>query len=194
VSTAPTRPAAQRIATVPNALSALRIACIPLFAWLVLVVEADGWAVAVLIVAAVSDFLDGALARRWGQESALGRLLDPFADRLTSIVVPVVLAIRDIVPWWFVVLLFVRDAVVAVAAFALLRTRKVSVDVNFLGKAATFCLLIGLPLLLLGTFAGVFGATAHVLGWAFTVWGAGLYWWSAWTYVVQIRALARESA
>jgi cardiolipin synthase len=192
MSAVPTRNNPERVLTVPNALSMLRIACIPIFAWLVLGPEANGWAVVVLLVAGVSDYLDGVLARRWGQETALGRLLDPVADRLTSLVVPVVLALRDIVPWWFVIVLFARDVVVAVAALLLLRRRKVTVDVHYLGKAATFCLLVGLPLLLLGTFDGAVGELARVFGWAFTVWGAGLYWWSAATYIQQIRVLARK--
>jgi cardiolipin synthase len=187
-------PTTDRIITVPNALSVLRVICIVVFAWLVLGPQWDGIAVVVLIVAGISDYLDGALARRWNQVSRVGQLLDPAADRLTSVVVPVVLAIRDIVPWWFVVLLLGRDVVVALSAFALLRREKVTIPVTYLGKAATFCLLAGLPLLLLGTFDGAVGTLARVLGWAFTIWGATLYWWSAAVYVRQMRHYARSAA
>lgn len=179
-----------RVLTVPNALSVLRLLSLPLFVWLVLGPEEDAIAVVVLTLAAITDYLDGVIARRWNQESRIGQLLDPVADRATSLVVPITLAIRDIVPWWFVVVLLARDVVVAVAAYGLVRREKVTVPVTYLGKAATFCLLFGLPLLLLGTAAGAVGDVARVLGWSFTVWGAGLYWWSAVVYVQQIRGYA----
>lgn len=173
--------------TIPNGLSMLRIACIPLFCWLALGPEAYGWAFVVLTIAGVSDYLDGALARRWNQVSELGRLLDPFADRLTSVVVPITLAVQDIVPWWLVIVLLARDAVLAVAAASLLRRQRITLQVNYLGKAATFCLLAGFPTLLLGTFDGWVGTTALMVGWALTLWGTFLYWWSALVYLGRIR-------
>jgi cardiolipin synthase len=176
--------------TIPNLLSMLRIACIPVFCWLALGPEAYGWAFVILVIAGVSDFLDGALARRWNQESELGRLLDPFADRLTSIVVPITLALQSIVPWWLVVVLLSRDAVLVVATGVLLRRRHVTLQVNYLGKAATFCLLAGFPILLLGTFDGWVGTTARMLGWAMTLWGTYLYWWSALVYLAEIRRVS----
>jgi cardiolipin synthase len=176
--------------TIPNLLSMLRIACIPVFCWLALGPEAYGWAFVILVIAGVSDFLDGALARRWNQESELGRLLDPFADRLTSIVVPITLALQNIVPWWLVVVLLSRDAVLVVATGVLLRRRHVTLQVNYLGKAATFCLLAGFPILLLGTFDGWVGTTARMLGWAMTLWGTYLYWWSALVYLAEIRRVS----
>jgi cardiolipin synthase (CMP-forming) len=180
--------------TIPNLLSLLRIACIPLFCWLALGPEAYAWAFVVLVVAGVSDFLDGALARRWNQESELGRLLDPFADRLTSVVVPITLAIQSIVPWWFVVVLLARDAVLAIATAVLLGRRRMTLQVSFLGKAATFCLLAGFPILLLGTFEGAFGTAALMVGWAMTLWGTFLYWWSALVYLGEIRRLSGQQA
>jgi cardiolipin synthase len=189
------RAATARWWSIPNLLSLLRIACIPVFCWLALGPQAYGWAFGVLVIAGVSDFLDGALARRWNQESELGRLLDPLADRLTSVVVPITLALQDIVPWWFVVVLLARDGVMVIAAAVLLGRRRVTLHVNYLGKAATFCLLAGFPILLLGTFDGSFGTAALMLGWAVTLWGAFLYWWSAAVYLGEIRRLSgRELA
>jgi hypothetical protein len=96
------RVATTKILTVPNLLSVLRLFGVPLFLYLVLGPEADGWAVVVLAVSGATDYLDGVIARRFGQESALGRLLDPAVDRLYILVVIVGLAVRDIVPWWLV--------------------------------------------------------------------------------------------
>src|SRR3954452_25402166 len=90
--------------TVPNALSVLRLLGVPLFLWLVLGPEADGWALGVLMLSGVTDYLDGYLARRLDQASRLGAILDPVADRLYILAVVIGLALRDIVPWWFAVL------------------------------------------------------------------------------------------
>jgi len=180
----------QRVVTLPNALSVLRIVAVAAFVWLALVPEADGAALAVLALAGVSDYLDGYVARRWKQISPLGQLLDPLADRLTAIAVPVVLGIRDIVPWWLVIALIARDAVLALTVPLLLRRGKVALPVHYIGKAATFALLIGLPLLLLGSFDGVIGTAARSAGWAFTLWGLALYWWSAVIYLIEIRRVA----
>lgn len=180
-----------RVFTVPNALSFLRIVAVFAFVWLALVPEADGAAFVVLVVAGVSDYLDGYLARRWHQISRIGQLLDPFADRLTAIAVPVVLGLREIVPWWLVIALVARDVVLALTVPLLLRRGTVALPVHYIGKAATFTLLIGLPLLLLGTFDGVLGDGARAVGWSFTLWGLLLYWWSAVLYLIEIKRLTR---
>ena len=139
-----------RVWTVPNALSILRLLGLPLFLWLVLGPEADGWALAVLMASGVTDYLDGYLARRLNQTSKLGEVLDPVADRLYILAVVIGLAIRDIVPWWFAVILPLRD-VLLWGLVPILRTRGYSaLPVHFLGKAATFNLLYAFPLLLLG--------------------------------------------
>ena len=89
-----------RILTVPNAISVARLAGVPVFLWLVLGPHADGWAVALLIVAGLSDWLDGVIARAWNQQSRLGQVLDPTADRLYIAATLIALAIRGIIPWW----------------------------------------------------------------------------------------------
>jgi cardiolipin synthase len=183
-----------RVLTVPNALSVLRIVAVAAFVWLALVPEADGAAFVVLTLAGVSDYLDGYLARRWHQISRIGQLLDPFADRLTAIAVPVVLGVREIVPWWLVVALIARDVVLALTVPLLLRRGTVALPVHYIGKAATFTLLVGLPLLLLGTFDGLLGDAARAVGWAFTLWGLLLYWWSAVIYLIEVGRLTRAES
>jgi len=182
-----------RVWTVPNLLSMLRLAGVPLFLWLVLVPEADWWALAVLALSGVTDFLDGYLARRLNQTSTLGQILDPVADRLYILAVVVGLALRDIVPWWVALSLPLRDLLLW-GLVPLLRTRGYSaLPVHFLGKAATFNLLYAFPLLLLGDGDGTVATLANVFGWAFALWGIGLYWWAGLLYAWQVRTLLKTT-
>jgi cardiolipin synthase len=182
-----------RVWTVPNALSMLRLLGLPLFLWLVLGPEADGWALAVLMASGVTDYLDGYLARRLDQASRLGEILDPVADRLYILAVVIGLALRDIVPWWFAIILPLRD-VLLWGLVPILRTRGYSaLPVHFLGKAATFNLLYAFPLLLLGDGTGSAATLAKVFGWAFAGWGIGLYWWAGVLYCYQVYRLIKTT-
>jgi cardiolipin synthase (CMP-forming) len=186
-----------RILTFPNVLSFLRLLGVPLFLWLILVPEADGWAFVLLAASGITDWLDGAIARATGQISRLGQLLDPLADRLYIAATLVGLAIRSIIPWWLVLLLLARDLVLGVVLLVLKRRGITGLPVHFLGKAATFCLLWGFPLLLLG--AGASGTAfsladlARTLGWAFAIWGTALYWWAGALYLEQAARVLRSS-
>jgi cardiolipin synthase len=181
-----------RVATWPNLLSVLRLLGVPLFLWLVLGPEQDGWALAVLMIAGFTDWLDGKLARTLNQSSQLGQVLDPLADRLYILAVVVGLTLRDIIPLWLAVALVMRD-VVLLGLVPLLRTRGYSaLPVHFLGKAATANLLYAFPLLLLGDGTGDLARLADVFGWAFAIWGTGLYWWAAALYAYQVVTLLRE--
>lgn len=175
--------------TVPNALSVLRLLGVPLFLYLVLVPEADRWALGLLVASGVTDWLDGYLARRLNQMSVVGQILDPVADRLYILAVVIGLALRDVIPWWLAVSLPLRDALMW-GLVPLLRTRGYSsLPVHFLGKAATFNLLYAFPLLLLGDGDGAVADLARVFGWAFAFWGVGLYWWAGLLYTWQVRRL-----
>ena len=185
-----------RILTVPNALSFLRLLGVPLFLWLILVPQADGWALVVLMVAGFTDWLDGKIARATNWTSRLGQLLDPLADRLYIAATLVGLAIRGIVPWWLVILLLSRDLVVGLYLAALKRRGITGLPVHFLGKAATFNLLYAFPLLLLGDGADATGIDYHdvarIAGWAFAIWGTVLYWWAGLLYIEQARRILRR--
>jgi cardiolipin synthase len=182
-----------RVWTVPNALSFLRLLGVPLFLWLVLGPEADGWALAVLAASGVTDYLDGYLARRLDQASRLGQVLDPVADRLYILAVVIGLAIRDVVPWWFAIILPLRDLMLW-GLVPILRTRGYSaLPVHFHGKAATFNLLYAFPLLLLGDGTGAAASLAKVFGWAFAGWGIGLYWWAGVLYAYQVYKLVKTT-
>jgi cardiolipin synthase len=175
------------ILTIPNALSALRLAGVPLFFWLIVGPQSDEWAIAVLFTSGFTDWLDGYLARRLKQFSRLGELLDPLADRLYIVAALVALWLREIVPTWVVVVLVGRDVVMAMVLGYLKRRGITGVPVHFVGKAATMNLLYALPLALLGTFAGAFGHIAHVFAWAFILWGIAMYWYGALLYIGQVR-------
>ena len=178
-----------RVLTVPNVLSALRLLGVPLFLWLILVPQADGWAILLLAVSGFTDWLDGYLARRWNQISRVGQLLDPVADRLYILATLVGLLLRGIVPWWFVVILLSRDVLMAGVLWVLKRRDVVGLPVHFLGKAATFNLLYAFPLLLIGDGSTWWAEAAKIFGWAFAVWGTALYWWAAVLYIGQARRI-----
>lgn len=163
-----------------------RIVLIVVFGVL-LVREQDGWAIAALAAAGASDFLDGYLARRLGQTSEWGRILDPAADRLLTIVVVLGLAWRDVIPWWLVALLLARDAVVgAVLLWGRRRTRETP-QVTFAGKSATFGLYVFLPLAFL---ADGRWEVVHQVAIGGAAVAAAIYWYSAGQYAGQMRALA----
>ena len=182
-----------RVVTLPNVLSALRLVGVPVFLWLILVPQADGLAVVLLAVAGFTDWLDGYLARRWHQISRVGQLLDPVADRLYIFATLIGLLIRGIIPLWFVLLLVSRDLILAVVLVFLKGRGVTGLPVHFLGKAATFCLLYAFPLLLLGDGSGWLADAARVCGWAFAVWGTALYWWAAVLYLGQARRIMATS-
>lgn len=181
-----------RVLTLPNALSAVRLLGVPLFLWLVLT-ERDALAVAVLMVSGVTDYLDGKIARRWNQMSRLGALLDPAADRLYILATLVGLTVRDVVPLWLTLALVGRDLALATTLPVLRRHGYGPLPVHFLGKAATFNLLSGFPLLLLGEGDSVVSQVAHAFGWAFAIWGTALYMWAGVLYVVQVRQVVRAA-
>ncbi|WP_300015677.1 CDP-alcohol phosphatidyltransferase family protein [Pseudonocardia sp.] len=184
--------ARDRVLTVPNALSLLRLAGVPLFLWLLLGPQADGWAVVVLAVGGFTDWLDGKLARLLDQHSRLGALLDPAVDRLYILAALVALGIREVVPWWAVAALVARDVVLAVCVLVLRRRGYGPFVVTYLGKAATFLLLYAFPLLLLGQGTGALAAVALPFGLAFAVWGTVLYVYSGLLYLAQFGLALRS--
>jgi len=182
----------ERIWTIPNLISMARLLGVPVFLWLVLGVRTaagDWWAVGLLIAAGVSDWLDGKIARALNQQSRLGQMLDPAADRLYIAATVIALAVRGIIPWWLVAVLAARELLMAVVLAILRRRGWAALQVSFVGKTATLCLLYAFPLLFLGSHVAVYAETARVAGWSFVIWGSALYWCSALLYTVQARRL-----
>ncbi|WP_304109323.1 CDP-alcohol phosphatidyltransferase family protein [Mycolicibacterium bacteremicum] len=186
-------PGRDRVLTIPNVLSVIRLILVPVFLYLLLISDQIALAVAILMFSGFSDWADGKIARLVdNQSSRLGELLDPAVDRIYMVVVPVALAAAGVVPWWFVIVLLGRDLVLA-ATLPLLRSRGLTaLPVTYLGKGATFALMSGLPLVLLGQFDALWSRVILACGWAFLIWGLALYLWSAVLYLAQVRLVLRR--
>lgn len=180
-----------RVWTVPNALSVLRVLLVPVFLYLLLETHQDGLAILVLMVSGFTDYLDGKLARAWNQQSRLGELLDPLADRLYILATLYAFVVRDIIPLWLAIVLVGRDVVLALTLPVLRSFGHGPLPVHFLGKAATLNLLYAFPLLLLGEQSGSIGTLGLVFGWAFVWWGTVLYLFAGILYIGQVVAVGR---
>ncbi|WP_077041773.1 CDP-alcohol phosphatidyltransferase family protein [Rhodococcus sp. MTM3W5.2] len=190
VATAPIM--SDRIVTVPNLLSVVRLVGVPLFVYLLLGPHADGWALAILMLSGFTDWADGKLARLLNQSSRLGALLDPLVDRLYVVSTLVAFAIRGIIPWWVAAVLIGRDVILALT-LPIYRSRGLPPPaVLYLGKAATFALMFALPLVLAAQGDWAIAPIARAWGYALLVWGTGLYVWTAILYLLAARNIARE--
>ena len=182
-----------RVLTLPNALSALRLLGVPLFVWAILT-HRDGLALIILTLSGITDYLDGKIARKFGLVSRVGQLLDPIADRLYIVSTLLCLAWREMIPWWVVIVLFAREAFMAVVVLIAKKHGWNGLPVHFVGKAATFNLLYAFPLLLLADGDGAVAAAAQPIAWGFAWWGIVLYWVAGILYAVQLRLLVAEPA
>ncbi len=182
-----------RVLTIPNVISFIRLLMVPVV--LVLILRGnDVAAVVVLVCSGFSDWVDGVIARRFDQASRLGRFLDPTADRLFIAVTLVGMAMRELIPWWLVAVVFLRDLVVGVLLPFMVRRGYPGFPVHLVGKAGTFALMYAFPLLLLGHLHGIVGDIAWVVGWAAAWWGVFLYWAAAALYVDQFRQIVSSGA
>lgn len=180
-----------RIVTIPNILSAVRLAFIPLFLWL-LATQQYGWALLVIVVSSLTDFVDGFVARRFNQVTRLGQVLDPAVDRLFIFSTLVGLAWQGFLPWWLVVLIVLRDVGLLLLAPVLASYGYGPLPVHHLGKVATFALLFALPTLVLGAAVPVLAPFSDPAGWALALWGTFLYWWAGLIYLRETVRLVRE--
>jgi cardiolipin synthase len=190
----PTRvDAPERVWTVPNIVSFIRLAGVPLFLYLFLVAHAEAAAVTVLAVGGTTDWVDGYLARRLGQVSKLGALLDPFADRLYILATLIAFTIAGVVPWLFAAALLLRELAVGIGLLVLRHYGVGPPEVHYVGKTATFLLLAGFPMLLLARASEAAAPIASASGWALAWWGLGLYWVAGGLYLAQIGAVIRAA-
>jgi cardiolipin synthase len=178
------------VLTVPNLLSFLRLALVPVF--LSLIIQGnDGLALLVLVISSVTDFLDGLIARTFRQISRLGQLLDPAADRLFIFAALIGLAVREVIPWWLLVVIVGRDLMLLGIGIVLANFGFGPLPVHHLGKVATLCLFYALPILMLGQAFPDVAWIADPLGWAFALWGAFLYWWAGVIYLIEAVRMVR---
>jgi cardiolipin synthase (CMP-forming) len=181
------------ILTVPNLVSFVRLLGVPLFLYLLLGPQADVAAIVVLSIGGTSDWVDGFLARRLGQVSRLGELLDPLADRLYIFATLIALTVRDVLPWWFTIALVAREAFMGGLLLLLRRRGYGPPAVHYVGKSATFILLVAFPVLLLAHVLGQPYGWWYAAGWGLALWGLALYWIAAIFYVIQVYGALRES-
>lgn len=181
--------AMNRVLTVPNLISFLRICSIPYIAWLITKNHMI-LALVVLAISAFSDCIDGYIARRWNQVSKLGQILDPIADRLLIIFSTVALAIAAIIPWWALVLVVLRDVIMAALVVLLAQHDYGPLPVNFVGKAGTALIMLAIVSLMIVYAVGteamfVLYAAAIACG----IWGIVLYWYAGLLYYRQAYVL-----
>jgi cardiolipin synthase len=193
MSTQPALSMKEQFLTVPNLLSMLRLAFVPVFLYLLLS-ERYLSAIVVLALSSLTDYLDGYFARKFNQVTRLGQLLDPAADRLYIFSTLVGLSVTGIIPVWLALVIIGRDLVLAIAYPILANHGYGPLPVHYLGKTGTFALLYAFPLLLM---AYIFEPAAFILeplAWAFALWGVGLYWWGAFVYLRQVRDIVKKGA
>jgi cardiolipin synthase len=182
----------QQLRTVPNLLSLLRLALVPVFLVLIL----NGFnleAVIVLIVASVTDYLDGYFARKLNQETRLGQLLDPAADRLYIFATLIGLSAVGYIPMWLPMIVIGRDLLL-LFTYPILASRGYGpLPVHYLGKAGTFALLYAFPLLMIAAAFPNVSLFVLPVAWAFAWWGIGLYWWAGFVYLAQVRTVVKSS-
>jgi cardiolipin synthase len=181
----------QRIVTVPNLISVLRLLCVPLFIWLL--VDDQGVAAALVLgVLGASDWVDGWIARHFDQGSNLGKVLDPVADRVLLIVAAVALLVDGSVPIVVGVLVLLREAIVSIAVLILAMAGARRIDVQWAGKAGTLSVMFAFPLFLLADSIDTGHDLALAAAWFFAVVGLVLGYYAAVTYVPMARAALRE--
>lgn len=181
-----------QLRTIPNLLSLLRLALVPVFLWLVLS-NYPGLAFAVLVVASITDYLDGYFARKLNQTTRIGALLDPAADRLYIFATLIGLAYTASIPFWLPIVVIARDVILAFTIPMLASKNYGPLPVHFLGKAGTFALLYAFPLLLLADWWKAAELVILPIAWAFALWGVGLYWYAGYLYLKQVWQLVFRS-
>jgi cardiolipin synthase (CMP-forming) len=185
-------PASSAIVTVPNILSFARIASIPFFCWLSANERTRLWGILLFAVVVSTDWVDGYVARRTGQVSELGRILDPVADRLAIGAGLLTFAISGIFPFWAALLILVRDVAILLGGAVLLWGRNIRVEVRWVGKIATFSLMTAITWIAWGNADGPLGDLLLVGGWLAYVVGIVEYYIAAGLYATDVRDALAE--
>jgi len=189
---APSIAASNRIWTIPNVISFVRLLGVPIFLYLLLGPHHDVAAVIVLAVGGTTDWVDGFVARRMNSVSRLGELLDPFADRLYILATLIGFTMRGVVPYWLTGALLLRELVLAVALLVLRRRGYGPPPVHYVGKTGTFVLLAAFPVILLARAVPSIDGWAGAIGWGLAWWALALYWAAAVLYLAQTVQLLRD--
>jgi cardiolipin synthase len=181
-----------RVLTVPNAISVVRLLCIPLFVYLLFGRDSRAAAAWLLAGLGATDWVDGYIARHFNQVSTLGKVLDPVADRVLLLVAGVSLIADHAVPVWLAVVVLVREALISIAVLALAAAGARRIDVQWAGKAGTLALMTSLPLFLISHADVGWHRGAGTAAWLFAFPGLAFGWYAAITYIPQARRALRE--
>jgi cardiolipin synthase len=178
-----------KILTIPNLITLVRALGVPVFLWLYLQQHQTGWAFFALWIGAITDYLDGKIARLLNQTSDLGAIMDPAIDRLYIFATLIAFMIKGVWPLYLGIALIGRDLALGIILIFAKSAGQKFMEVTYLGKAATFNLLYALPLFLLKNGSG-WHLVAGEFAWAFAIWGSGLYLITGFSYAkAMIQAL-----
>ncbi len=181
-----------RILTIPNVITVVRLCLLPVFVWLLLGREDRAAAAWLLAAIGTTDFFDGYIARHFHQVSELGKVLDPVADRLLFFVGIGAILIDGSIPIWFAVAVLVREVAVAAATLALAAMGAARIDVTWFGKAGAFALMMSVPCFLASHSTLSWADTATTLAWLTGIPGLALSYWSLVLYVPLARRALRD--
>lgn len=184
-----------RVLTLPNLITLVRLSCLPVFLWLLFVQEDRVWAASLLGALGATDWVDGFIARRWHQVSTFGKVFDPVADRLLFFVGGVAIIVDGSIPLWVAGLVLGREVVVTIATLGLAAAGARRIDVTWYGKAGTFCLMWAFPMFLASNGELFWRDQALWIAWATTVPGLILAYIALGLYVpLGLRALREGRA
>jgi cardiolipin synthase (CMP-forming) len=181
-----------RILTAPNVITMLRLLCIPVFLWLLFGAHRQTAAAVLLAVLGATDWVDGHVARRYGQVSTFGKVLDPTADRLLVGTAVISIMVYGAVPLWFGLATIAREVLVSGMVILLAAMGSARIDVLWVGKAGTFGLMFAYPTFLLGYGNADWQEPIRVIGWVTGLIGLALAWWAAGSYIAPARRALRE--
>jgi cardiolipin synthase len=178
-----------RVLTVANGITAVRLLGLPLFVWLAAGIEAYGMAFLVLTLVGTTDWVDGYVARRFDQVTKLGKLIDPLIDRAMLATAGITLLVIGFIPWWIVAAFVARDVALLLVGYVMFRGANPNIPVSNLGKFATACLLIGVPAFLLGNMDWSGAGALLYAAYAFSIVGIVTYYAAGWRYAQAARTV-----
>jgi cardiolipin synthase len=181
-----------RILTAPNVITMVRLLCIPIFLWLLFGAHRQTAAAVLLAVLGATDWVDGFVARRYGQVSTFGKVLDPTADRILVGTAVISIMVYGAVPLWFGLATIAREVLVSVMVLLLASLGAARIDVLWVGKAGTFGLMFAYPTFLLGYGSAGWQEPIRVIGWVTGLVGLALSWWAAASYIAPARRALRD--
>ncbi len=181
-----------RIFTAPNGITFVRLACIPLFVWLLFGAHEQTAAAILLAVLGATDWVDGFVARRFQQVSTLGKVLDPMADRILVGTAVISILVYGAVPLWFGLATIAREVLVSAMVLLLAALGAARIDVLWVGKAGTFGLMFAYPTFLLGYGDAGWQEPIRVIGWITGIVGLTLAWIAAGSYIAPARQALRD--